>query len=268
MSRNAVRTLAGMPFRFIWPVMVGYESRALVRSGLEAVTMFVWPLSYLLLLGGGISGLMAGGGDTALFRDSLAFIVPGVVAMQANAPFTSMMYRYQGDRQWGLLALKLVQGVSPAAYVAGMSTVPALRFLAQGGVVIAAAAALGVSVGVAPVLYYLLFGLVAALTWACAGGALVFLIRRQATRMSVVQLIGLPLVFGAPIFYSLDTMPAYLRVVAWANPLTYQVELLRGGGTLGLPLVLTVSLGMMVASFALLTVLVARAEPIPAKDAR
>lgn len=267
MKRPALRTLTGPPFARSFPVLLEHEAKMLTRSVAQLLMMtIVWPLGYLLLLGSGVSGLAALGRDAAAFREQLAFIVPGVIAMQAIGPFSTMMYRYQGERQWGLLALKLVHGITPGQYVAGMSTVPALEFLVRSMVVLLGAALLGVRTAPGEALYYLLFGTFATLSWACVGGVLVYLIRRQMTRMAVVQLLTLPLVFAAPVFYPLASMPAYLRTIALANPLTYQVELMRGGGTLGLPLTLTVTLALLLVSTTLLTTLVARAEPIPGRD--
>ncbi|HLR45920.1 MAG TPA: hypothetical protein VK092_02100, partial [Deinococcales bacterium] len=68
------------------------------------------------------------------------------------------------------------------------------------------------------------------------------------------------------VFYPLASMPGYLRTIALANPLTYQVELLRGGGTPGLALSLTVTSTFLLLSTVLLTRLVAYAEPVPGMD--
>ena len=36
-----------------------------------------------------------------------------------------------------------------------------------------------------------------------------------------------PLIFAAPLFYSLDNAPMILQVISKCNPLTYQLELIR-----------------------------------------
>lgn len=267
MKRLPLRNLSGPPFRSSFPALLEHEAQVLTRSVAQLLMMsIVWPLGYLLLLGSGVSGLAALGRDATAFQEQLAFIVPGVIAMQAIGPFSTMMYRFQGERQWGLLALKLVHGITPAQYVAGMCLVPVLEFLVRSLVVMLGAALLGVPVAPGEALSYPVPGMAAALSWACSGGVLVYLIRRQPTRMAVVQLLTLPLVFAAPVFYPLASMPGYLRTIALANPLTYQVELLRGGGTPGLSLSLTVTSTFLLLSTVLLTRLVAHAEPVPGMD--
>lgn len=267
MRAQRVRTLTGLPFMKAWSVLIANEARTVSHSLIDLLTLAVYPLAYLLLLGAGIAGLASSGPAAAGdFVAGLAFIVPGIIVMQANAPFTSMMYRYQGERQSGLLALKLVQGVTPLTYLLGMTTVPVLQYLGQSTVVIAGALALGVRFSVPQLVTYLGFGILAAITWACLGGWLVFLVRRQSTRMAITRLISLPLVFSAPIFYPLDSMPAYLRVFATVNPLTYHVELLRGGGQLGFPLAFGVTLVLLLLSVTTLALLIARSEPLPGHD--
>lgn len=267
MSQKRFRTLVGLPFLKVWPVLASYEARAVSLSKFHMLTLAVYPLAYLLLLGGGISGLASGGTSApGEFVRMLAHMVPGLIAMQANAPFATMMYRYQGERQAGLLALKLVQGVSPVTYLVSMTTVPVLQYLGQSLVVIAGALALGVRMSPLEVTTWLGFGIIAAVTWACLGGWLVFLVKRQNTRMAITSIISLPLVFSAPIFYSFESMPAYLRTLATVNPLTYQVELMRGGGQLGFMLSFSVTLGLLLVAVAVLAALIARSEPLPGHD--
>ena len=45
--------------------------------------------------------------------------------------------------------------------------------------------------------------------------------------MGIGRLVTLPLLFAWNARYSLSIMPGWLRAVAQANPLTYQVEVLR-----------------------------------------
>ena len=59
----------------------------------------------------------------------------------------------------------------------------------------------------------------------------------------LLTVIVMPLTFSAPVFYSLDSVPTFLRLIARVNPLTYQVELVRGfsqGGTGVLPTVISI----------------------------
>ena len=46
----------------------------------------------------------------------------------------------------------------------------------------------------------------------------------------LITVTTLPVVLSAPLFYPLESVPGYLRAVAAANPLTYQVAWLRLDG--------------------------------------
>lgn len=269
MMASRVRTLKGMPPLFTYWVIVQYEAKALARSIVDLIShLVVSPLTYLLLLGAGVSGISGsvGGGLGQSFQDRLTFIIPGVLMLQALGALSAMTFRYQVDRQWGMLALKLVQGVSPTVYVTGMNTIPALQFIAQLVVVIAASMVLGVSIGFGQLTHLLIGGLIAVVAWASVGGILVLTIKKQANRMVIVRLLSLPLVFAAPTFYSMDGMPAYMRAIAIFNPVTYQVEMMRGGSPIGGIAPWVVSLALTTLAVASLVALVVKSEPLPTND--
>lgn len=263
-----LRTLRGVSFLNAYLIVVAHEFRAASQSTVDVLSnLFFTPLGYLLLLGGGVSGLAASTQRVpGQFQENLAFIVPGVIVLQALLPLSATMYRYQADRQWGLLALKLVQGINPIAYVAGVSTFPAVQLLLQVVIITVAAWLLGVSFAVTQISMLLLGGLMAAVTWASVGGILVFAIRKQIHRMVLVRVTSLPLVFSAPTFYSLEVMPDYMRMIALGNPVTYQVELMRGGASLDSGLAFGVSLAVLIVSMVTLAVLIAKTEPLPGAD--
>jgi ABC-2 type transport system permease protein len=68
-------------------------------------------------------------------------------------------------------------------------------------------------------------------------------VKERERFMGIGQLVMMPLFFASSALYPLTIMPAWLRVVAHANPLTYEVQGLRqmlvgvgggGGGVLWL----------------------------------
>ncbi len=71
-----------------------------------------------------------------------------------------------------------------------------------------------------------------------------------------MNLVLFPLLFFSGAFFPLEDLPAWLKVLATANPLSYGVDLLRiaiyddGSGYFGLPLDFTVLTALAVALFA------------------
>src|SRR5690625_7264709 len=105
MMHKGYRILRGLPFMKIWPVLIAYESRAVSLSRFHLLTLAVYPLAYLLLLGAGVSGLASGhAGDTSQFVGMRADIAPRVIAMRADAPLDAMIDRCEGGRLVGVLA--------------------------------------------------------------------------------------------------------------------------------------------------------------------
>ena len=46
--------------------------------------------------------------------------------------------------------------------------------------------------------------------------------------MGIGQILTMPLFFASNAIYPIDLMPRWLQIVAHANPLTYEVDALRG----------------------------------------
>src|SRR5262249_51264457 len=124
-----------------------------------------------------------------------------------------------------------------------------LRGLVQAVAVVLLAAALGVSLHADPLRLLAVAGLVVlgsaffcSLSITIAG---LVLSREQV--MGVSQLIMMPLFFASNALYPVAVMPAWLQVVNRLNPLSYQVDALRGI-LLGLPAHLPVDLAVLVGS--------------------
>lgn len=54
------------------------------------------------------------------------------------------------------------------------------------------------------------------------------IVRVRDRLMGIGQAITMPLFFASNALYPLDIMPAWLRVISRINPLSYQVDALRG----------------------------------------
>src|SRR5699024_4782430 len=78
-----------------------------------------------------------------------------------------------------------------------------------------------------------LFGTGAFVTvgWTCLGVAVGSRLNSYSQRDFLVTVTMLPVVLSAPLFYPLQSAPAYLQVIAAANPLSHQVGWLRLEGT-------------------------------------
>ena len=185
------------------------------------VSLVVYPVTYLGLLGVGLQTLV---GDS----DYLTFIVPGVIVMQAISGISRVVARTVTERRWGLAALKLQAGVPRSAYLIGAMTPPVATYLCQCVLVLAMAHLMGVRTTPGAALAMLLAAGMSALLWGCVSYSVAASITSYQTRDFILSMTILPLSFAAPVFYPLDNLPAVLRAIARVNPLTYQVEVVRG----------------------------------------
>jgi ABC-2 type transport system permease protein len=54
------------------------------------------------------------------------------------------------------------------------------------------------------------------------------IVKTRERFMGIGQLLTMPMFFASNAIYPLDIMPAWLRVIAQVNPLTYLIDALRG----------------------------------------
>ena len=111
----------------------------------------------------------------------------------------------------------------------GKATGAAIRALAQAVVLLVVIAVAGISIrwsalGVVGALVLLLLGTGG---FACLSMILASLVKTRERFMGIGQLVMMPLFFASSALYPLAIMPAWLRIVAHANPLTYEVHGMR-----------------------------------------
>ncbi|MBF0925285.1 MAG: ABC transporter permease, partial [Atopobium sp.] len=63
--------------------------------------------------------------------------------------------------------------------------------------------------------------------WTSIFSCIALLINDYKQRDFILSVVMTPLIFAAPLFYSLDNAPMILQVISRCNPLTYQLELIR-----------------------------------------
>jgi len=208
------------------------ELRKLLRDPTELFSRAVQPVLWLTVFGQVLSH--ARGIDTGKVG-YLAFMTPGILAQ--SVLFSAIFYGIAviWERDLGIVHKLLVSPANRAALVVGKALSAAFRGLVQAVVIYLIAALLGVPVRVGP-------GVLAGVVLAVALGAAVFstfsliiacAVKTRERFMGIGQLLTMPLFFASNAIYPLQMMPAWLRAIAHANPLTYVVDALRGLMILG-----------------------------------
>jgi ABC-2 type transport system permease protein len=216
------------------------------REVSRVISSIVSPLMWLLLFGSGVGSAVSVGGQRYQ-----SFIFPGIVIM--SVLFTSTFYGVYiiWDRKIDVLKAVLVAPVSRVAIFFGKVLGGCTDALLQSCVLI--------GVGFFFVSYTpagLALSLLVVLLTAIGFVALGLAIGAFFESLEGFQLIGtfvvFPLFFLSGALYPLDNVPAWLRVLSYADPVTYAVDAARfamlGTSTLPLALDLTVLLGFATAA--------------------
>ncbi|MEV4008527.1 ABC transporter permease [Actinomadura sp. NPDC049753] len=197
------------------------------RDKLRMVSGLVQPVLWLLVMGTGLSNLMARSGGPAGSVDLKTFIFPGVCAM--SVMFTAMFSAGSivWDREFGFLREMLVAPVSRAAIVVGKCVGGALVATVQGAVIVSLAGLAGVPYD--PGLLLELLGLMFVGAFALTGFGVMMAARINSMQsfFGLMQMAMMPMMFLSGALYPLSGLPTWLTVLTRFNPLTYAVDPLR-----------------------------------------
>ncbi|MFI9723265.1 ABC transporter permease [Streptomyces sp. NPDC052396] len=203
------------------------ELEKLRRDRTELITRAVQPALWLLVFGETFTRLRAIPTGPVPYLDYLA---PGILAQ--SALFIAIFYGIQiiWERDAGVLTKLLVTPTPRAALVTGKAFAAGVRALAQAVVVLVLSALLGVALtanplhllGVAAVL------MLGAAFFSCLSMTIAGLVLTRDRLLGIGQAITMPLFFGSNALYPIELMPHWLQTVSRFNPLSYEVDALRG----------------------------------------
>jgi ABC-2 type transport system permease protein len=214
----------------------------------------LYPLGYLLVFGVGIDSAL--GFQSAGAVDYNAVFLAGVLGMASFGIASNTSWSFFLDRDNGIFYEMLTYPLSRAEYLLGKVLFNVGIALAQAAVTVGLAAwLLGVAVR------WDLLPLLAAATAIGTAGWFFFYaifalwIRRNDAFNAVTSIFYFVFLFASSMFYPLEPLPAAFRAAAYANPITWHVDVLRYA-TIGLgdPATLAIEAGAFVvftvASFA------------------
>jgi ABC-2 type transport system permease protein len=207
--------------------LCGVEIQKLRHDQVEIYTRAVQPALWLLVFGVTFNRIHAIPTGSVPYLDYLA---PGILAQ--SALFISIFYGIQiiWDRDAGVLAKLMVTPTPRAALITGKAFAAGVRALVQVVVVLILAAILGVGLTDNPLK---LVGAAAAVVlgaafFTCLSIVIAGLVLSRDRLMGIGQAIMMPLFFASNALYPVAIMPAWVRAVSKVNPLSYQVDALRG----------------------------------------
>ncbi|MCK7628081.1 ABC transporter permease [Streptomyces sp. RS10V-4] len=224
------------------------ELQKLRHDRTELYTRAVQPALWLLVFGETFTRIKAIPTGGTPYIDYLA---PGIIAQSAMfiAIFYGIMIIWERDA--GILTKLLVTPTPRAALIAGKAFAAGVKALLQAVVVILIAALLGVAMTWNPLR---LLGVAVAVIlgsafFSCLSMTIAGIVLTRDRLMGIGQAITMPLFFASNALYPVAVMPGWLRAISTFNPLSYQVDALRGL-LLGTPSHLLLDYAVLVAAAA------------------
>ncbi len=220
------------------------ELQKLRHDRTELYTRAVQPALWLLIFGETFTHIHAIPTGGVPYLD---FLAPGIIAQSAMfiAIFYGIMIIWERDA--GVLTKLLVTPTPRSALITGKAFAAGVKAVIQAVVVVVIAALLGVSMTWNPLR---LLGVVVAVIlgsafFSCLSMTIAGIVLTRDRLMGIGQAITMPLFFASNALYPVAVMPGWLQVLSKVNPLSYQVDALRGL-LLGTPSHLLLDYGVLV----------------------
>ncbi len=186
-----------------------------------------YPLGYLLVFGVGMTQAM--GFTVAGYEgDYNTFFLAGVLGMASFGIASNTAWSFFMDRDNGIFYEMLTYPMSRAQYLLGKVLFNLVIAIGQAGItVLLARAWLGV-----PVQWHRLPLLGAGVFLGTAGwfffyAIFALMMRRNDAFNTVTSVFYFVFLFASSMFYPIEPLPSPFREIAFANPITWQVDVLR-----------------------------------------
>ncbi len=208
------------------------------REFLIRTTSLTWafydlfmPITYLLLFGIGLNTAFSGGVVAGGFSLSYqSFFLAGVLAMACFGIAINTSYGFFVDRDNGIFYEFLTYPMTRGEFLIGKITFNILLSLVQAAITVG----LGTVLLGIPLRWDLSWVTLAGVIAGTAGwffGLSIFALRIRRNDMfnTFINVAYFVLLFASSIFYPLDGLPPWLRILALLNPLTWLTDVLRYG---------------------------------------
>lgn len=205
------------------------QMKRFLRSKSRVLTTIVQPLFFLFILGFGFNLAVFPGMEGSYIN----FLAPGIIAMAIlfSSMFTGVSVLW--DKQSGFLQEVLVAPVSRLSIVIGRTIGGATIAMFQGFIIMIIAIALGVHVaGFQGLLLTIIIMVLLSFTAVGFGLIIASKMRDFEGFQSIMSLILMPLLFLSSMFYPVnESLPSWLRILSFCNPLFYMIDGIRGSFT-------------------------------------
>ena len=222
---------AGPPWWWLLPSRIVtfciVELQRIRNDQIELITRAIQPALWLLIFGETFSRFRVIPTGDVPYLDYLA---PGIMAQ--SALFIAIFFGIQiiWERDFGILTRLLSTPTPRAALISGKAFAAGVRAAAQSIIIFGLSALLGVHLRWNPLdlLAALLVVIVSAAFFSTFSMTIAGLVLSRERLMGIGQAITMPLFFASNALYPVHLMPGWLQAISTVNPLSYEVDALRG----------------------------------------
>ncbi len=208
-------------------VIAELEARKLAHDPTELITRAVQPALWLLVFGQVFTRVRAIPTGGVRYLD---FMAPGILAQ--SVLFISIFYGIAiiWERDLGIVQKLLVSPTPRTALVLGKAFAAGVRSVFQAFFVYLLALILRVDLNGNPLALVgvLLVVILGAAFFSTLSLIIACLVKSRERFMGIGQVLTMPLFFASNAIYPISIMPRWLQIVSHGNPLTYEVDALRG----------------------------------------
>ncbi|RLI01900.1 ABC transporter [Candidatus Bathyarchaeota archaeon] len=234
-------------------VMWYRQVKRFIRARSRLVGSIAQPLVWMIFFGVGFASSFRLQGYQKIFGgiDYLSFLIPGVVIMAVFFTSFTAGISVIWDKEFGFLKEVLVAPTSRTLLIFGRALGDSTVAAIQGFIVLALAYLLVPNLSMMGIPLLILTVFLVALSFTSLGIVLASKIRSMEGFQLLMTFIAMPILFLSGAFFPVKTMPEWMKILAFLDPLTYGVDVARvaltGVGFFPLTLSFIVLLGLTVA---------------------
>ncbi len=230
------------------------EMKRFLRAKSRIIGALAMPVFFLAFLGMGFNRMAVPGLEGGV--EYIRFLVPGILGMSLLFSSTFGGLSVLWDREFGFLKEIMVAPVSRISIVLGRIAGGITTALIQSMLLLIISLFMGFRIdSVLSLLLALVFMILISVTFLGLGLVFASKMRDMQGFSIVMNFVIFPLFFLSGALYPLENLPPWLRILGYADPLTYGVDGLRGVliGVSAFPILM--DLGMMLLFSLLMIVL-------------
>lgn len=210
-------------------VMTYRQLKRFASAKSRLVMSIVNPVIWIVFFGLGWSNVFNVPGAKIMFGglDYLTYLASGMVAMTIMMGSFISGISVIWDKQFGFLKETLVAPTSRAEVILGRTFGDSLVTVFQGFIILMMMCFIAPQIRVTGAVPALMYGIILSMGFTSLGITLSIKLSSSEGFQMIVNLMTMPLIFMSGVFYPIENIPEWMRVIAYVNPMTYAVDGMR-----------------------------------------